>query len=111
MVAGNLSEDAHGRSYMNITVKVAQASQTADKAEFGIDLGDAGVWFVKVNEAYSTQDCFECNARSDPKGLKELGRREWVCSHCGTIHLRDRNAAKNTLRGGRATHAEGIPVV
>lgn len=36
----------------------------------------AGVWFEEVNEAYSTQDCSVCEARSGPKGLKELGIRE-----------------------------------
>ena len=214
--AGNISEDARGRWYINITVKVAKAAQTVGKTELGIDLGlkdfagfsdgsienveaqqfyrdlepklanaqrankkwqvrkihakianrrrdfhhqlstklvrrygaifvgnvnasaltktgqaksvldagwsqfrsylqykcdDAGGWFVEVNEAYSTQDCSVCDARSGPKGLKELGIREWVCSHCGTVHQRDRNAAKNILRRGRATLAVGIPVL
>jgi len=212
--AGNISEDARGRSYINITVKVPKAPKTVDKAELGIDLGlkdfasfsdetienvevqqfyrelepklvtaqrankkrqikkihakianrrkdfhhqlstylvkrygaifvgnvnastlaktgrgksvldagwsqfrtylqykcdDAGGWFVEVNEAYSTQDCSECNARSGPKGLKDLGIREWVCCECGAVHQRDRNAAKNILRRGRATLAVGIP--
>jgi len=70
---------------------------------------DAGVWFAEVNEAYSTQDCSACDARSGPKGLKDLGIREWICSHCGARHDRDRNAATNILRRGRATLAGGIP--
>jgi len=206
--AGNISEDARGRWYINITVKVAKAAESAGKAELGIDLGlkdfagfsdesianveakqfyreletklsiaqrankkrqvkkihakianrrkdfhhqlstelvrhvnastlaktgqaksvldagwsqfrsylqykcdDAGGWFVEVNEAYSTQDCSTCGARSGPKGLKDLGIREWICPECGTVHQRDRNAAKNILRRGRATLAVGIPVL
>ena len=66
---------------------------------------DAGVWFEEVNEAYSTQDCSACDARSGPKGLKDLGIREWTCPECGTHHDRDVNAARNILRRGRATLA------
>jgi putative transposase len=72
---------------------------------------DAGTWVQEINEAYSTQDCSACDARSGPKGLKDLGIREWTCSQCGTVHHRDRNAANNILRRGRATLAVGIPVV
>lgn len=71
----------------------------------------AGVWFEEVNEAYSTQDCSVCKTRSGPKGLKDLGIREWTCKECGTHHDRDVNAARNILRRGRATLAVGIPVV
>ena len=70
---------------------------------------DAGVWFEEVNEAYSTQDCSACGARSGPKGLKGLGIRGWVCSECVTVHDRDVNAAKNILVRGLAHLAEGTP--
>ena len=69
----------------------------------------AGVWFEEVNEAYSTQDCSACGARSGPKGLKGLGIRGWVCSECVTVHDRDVNAAKNILARGLARLAEGTP--
>lgn len=69
---------------------------------------DAGVWFVEVDEAYSTQICSVCDARSGPTGKKDLGIREWTCQHCGTTHDRDRNAAMNILRRGRATLAVGV---
>ncbi|MDP3669408.1 MAG: transposase, partial [Telluria sp.] len=71
----------------------------------------AGVWFEEVNEAYSTQDCSACFARSGPKGLKDLGVREWACKECGCLHNRDVNAAKNILRRGRATLEVGISVL
>lgn len=71
----------------------------------------AGAWFDEVNEAFSTQDCSACGARSGPKGLKDLGIREWTCMECGTHHDRDTNAARNILRRGHASLAVGITVV
>jgi transposase len=113
------------RRYGAIFVGNVNASALAQTrmAKFVLDAGaqfrtmlqykcdDAGGWFVEVNEAHSTQDCSACGARSGPKGLKDLGIREWTCPQCGTTHNRDRNAAQNILRRGRATLAAGIPVV
>ena len=36
--AGNISQDTLGRWYINITIKVARAAQTAGKAELGISV-------------------------------------------------------------------------
>jgi transposase len=69
---------------------------------------DAGVWFDQIDEAYSTQTCSACEARSGPKGLKGLGIREWSCSACGAVHDRDVNAAKIILARGLARLAGGI---
>ncbi len=60
---------------------------------------------LKVNEAYSTQDCSSCGARCGPAGEEELNVREWTCSKCGETHLRDHNGAKNILRIGHNTLA------
>lgn len=59
--------------------------------------------FVEVPENFSTQICSSCEEIPDsaPKGVKDLGVREWVCSNCGAIHDRDVNAAINILRFGR----------
>jgi transposase len=70
---------------------------------------DAGVWFEEVNEAYSTQTCSACDARSGPKGIAGLGIREWICPDCGVVHDRDVNAAKVILARGHARLAGGIP--
>lgn len=70
---------------------------------------DAGVWFSEVNEASSTQACSVCGSISGPKGLKDLGIREWTCQDCDTTHDRDVNAARNILERGRALLAVGIP--
>lgn len=67
------------------------------------------VRFDVVNERFSTQLCSECGALGGPKGIAELGIREWVCSECGTHHDRDVNSAKLILRSGHRTLAGGIP--
>jgi len=56
-----------------------------------------GARYVEVSEAWSTQLCSACGARGGPKGIAELGVREWQCS-CGARHDRDVNAARNLLR-------------
>jgi putative transposase len=71
----------------------------------------AGATFAEVNEAFSTQTCSACNARSGPKGIAGLGIRAWICGDCGTVHDRDVNAAKNILAAGRRRLAEGIPAI
>ena len=59
--------------------------------------------FVEVQEHFSIQICSSCEEIPDsaPKGVKDLGVREWVCSSCGAVHDRDVNAAMNILRFGR----------
>ncbi|MES2130080.1 MAG: transposase [Pseudomonadota bacterium] len=72
-----------------------------------------GAWFEEVDERFTTQVCSNCGSmpHSRPKGIADLGIREWVCCDCSTIHDRDLNAAINILRRGRATLAEGISVL
>ena len=60
----------------------------------------AGSWVREVNEAFSTQECSCCHARTGPKGLAGLGVRQWTCSVCQSEHDRDINAAKNILARG-----------
>jgi len=64
---------------------------------------------LEVNEAWSSQVCSVCGClpASRPKGIADLGMREWTCDECGTAHRRDVNAAKNILRIGLDTLAEG----
>ena len=65
--------------------------------------------YVEVSERMSTQTCSECGSLppSRPKGIAGLGIREWECDDCGTVHDRDVNAARNILRVGLDTLAEG----
>ena len=65
---------------------------------------------VDTCEYLSTQVCSECGSVGGPKGLKDLGIREWVCGDCGAVHDRDVNAARNILRLGRQTLAEGSSI-
>ena len=62
---------------------------------------------LEVNEAFTTQTCSACDARSGPKGIAGLGIREWVCSECGVVHQRDPNSAGNILRLGLQTLVGG----
>lgn len=66
----------------------------------------AGIVFREVSEAHSTQTCSVCHSRSGPRGLEGLGMRAWCCTHCGTPHDRDVNAARNILSRGLAALKE-----
>ena len=70
----------------------------------------AGIVFMEVNEAYSTQTCSCCGSipASSPKGRAGLGIREWTCSDCAAAHDRDVNAARNILAAGHRRLAVGI---
>lgn len=64
---------------------------------------------LEVSERMTTQTCSECGSLppSRPRGIAGLGIREWACGDCGSVHDRDVNAAKNILRVGLDTLAEG----
>lgn len=104
---GNVNASGLAKTRMAKSVLDAGWSRFRTMLQYKCD--SAGVLFEEVNEAFSTQDCSACDARSGPKGLKDLGIREWTCPECGAHHDRDINAAKNILRRGRATLAVGIP--
>ncbi len=63
---------------------------------------------LEVNEAYTSQTCSHCGKLPDgrPKGIAGLGIRVFSCS-CGVSLDRDVNAARNILRIGTDTLAEG----
>lgn len=75
----------------------------------------AGIVYTEVNEAYTTQICSACGALppSRPRGIADLGIREWECVECGVQHDRDVNSAINILSLGRghAPPVVGIPVL
>jgi len=65
---------------------------------------------LKVNEAWTTQECHVCKERTGPKGIGGLGVREWVCSNCGCEHDRDVNAAINIFVNGFGRLPENVVV-
>lgn len=70
-----------------------------------------GATYEEVSERGSTQVCSSCGALPDsrPKGIADLGIRQWICSDCGSEHDRDVNAALNLLaRCGHAAPVVGI---
>ena len=102
---GNANEQALTQT--RAAKSVLDAGWSAFRTMLQYKCDDAGVWFDEVNEAYSTQTCSACSARSGPRGLEGLRIREWKCA-CGAHHHRDVNAAKNILAAGRGRLAEGI---
>jgi IS605 OrfB family transposase len=86
---------------------IANASWTTFRTLLQYKCDAAGTIFEIVDENYTTQVCSACGSRSGPRGLKELGIREWYCPGCGTHHLRDVNAANNILARGHARLVEG----
>jgi putative transposase len=93
-----------------VKTKMAKSTHDAGWAMFKTMLehkaDQAGVVFKVVSESYSTQACSQCGSIEGPKGLSGLGIREWACS-CGAAHQRDINAARNILRVGLDSLAEG----
>ena len=95
---GNVNASSLAKTNMAKSVLDAGWSMFRTQLQYKGD--SAGVWVREVNEAYSTQDCSSCHARTGPKGLNGLGVRQWTCSFCGAEHDRDTNAAKNILVRG-----------
>ena len=61
----------------------------------------AGKTLVQISRWYpSTRTCSICGEKTGPRGARDLGVREWVCSVCGAHHVRDENAAWNILFEG-----------
>ncbi|MEH6979493.1 RNA-guided endonuclease InsQ/TnpB family protein, partial [Bacillus pseudomycoides] len=55
-----------------------------------------GGLLVKVDPAYTSQDCSSCGNRVK----KSLSIRTHICAKCGTVLDRDHNASLNILRKG-----------
>jgi putative transposase len=65
---------------------------------YGRELVVVDRWFP------SSQVCSHCHVNG---GKKPLHIREWTCTHCGTFHDRDVNAAQNILAAGLAVSVCG----
>ena len=76
--------------------------QTEYKADWN------GVKVVIAGRFYpSSKTCSECGA---VKSVLKLSERMYVCSECGTVIDRDRNAALNLAALGEGQNMVGLPV-
>ena len=67
-----------------------------DKIQKALNAFKLGKMVIKVNPAYTSQDCSGCGNRVK----KSLSTRTHVCNECGLILNRDHNATLNILRLG-----------
>lgn len=109
IAVGNVSASKLAKSSM--AKSVADASWSSFRAMLAYKAVKHGAWFEEVNESFSSQVCSSCGTLPDsrPRGIADLGVRQWVCSGCGVVHDRDTNAALNILaRHGHVPPVEGI---
>ena len=108
---GNVNAAALART--RLAKSVLDAGWSALRTMLQTKCDRAGVWFREVNEAFSTQTCSACGSMPPqrPRGIADLGVREWTCSACGAVHDRDVNAARNILAVGHGRLAGGITVL
>jgi len=111
IAVGNVN--ASGLAQTSLAKSLLDAGWSSFRAMLAYKAVKHGARYVEVDESFTTQTCSNCGALPDsrPRGIAGLGIREWQCSDCGVEHDRDRNAALNILRRGRATLEAGIPVV
>lgn len=81
---------------------IADAAWTDLTEKIRYKAEDAGRTFVKVNPAYTTQDCSCCGHRQ----VMPLSKRMYDCPECGLSLDRDVNAGLNILRLG--LQSEGV---
>ena len=101
ITVGNVSASKLAKTQMAKSVLDAGWSMLRNYLRYKCD--HAGVAYIEVDEAYTTQACSECGCLSGPKGREGLAVRRWVCSDCGAEHDRDQNAALNIARLGYET--------
>ncbi|NEX62180.1 RNA-guided endonuclease InsQ/TnpB family protein [Noviherbaspirillum galbum] len=111
IAVGNVN--AAGLAKTNLAKSVLDAGWSSFRHQLAYKAVKHGAWFEEVNESFTTQVCSNCGAMPDsrPKGIADLGIREWQCCECGCVHDRDTNAALNILRRGRATLGVGILIL
>ena len=116
IAVGNVN--AAGLAQTNLAKSVLDAGWTSFRNKLAYKAVKHGAWFEEVSERLTSQVCSDCGALPDsrPKGIADLGIRNWICSDCGCEHDRDVNAAKNILKKfsfpvGHDRLAVGIPVL
>ena len=108
IVVGNVSPSKLAQTTMAKSVLDAGWSRFKDMLAWKLRLRSGGM-LLEASERFSTQVCSKCGClpSSRPRGIADLGIREWACDDCGAVHDRDVNAARNILRIGLDALAEG----
>jgi putative transposase len=79
----------------NLAKSIADASW----GELNRQLAYKSLWYghcyEQVAPHYTSQDCSVCGYHNQ---CLTLAKRQWICSGCGTIHDRDKNAARNIIK-------------
>lgn len=107
IVVGNVSPSKLARTRM--AKSVLDAGWSTLRSMLSYKVVRHGGTYIEADERLSTQVCSACGALPDgrPKGIADLGVRRWACGDCGADHDRDVNAARNIVRVGLDTLAEG----
>jgi IS605 OrfB family transposase len=111
IVVGDVSSTKLSRTRLAKSVLDAGWSTFKDMLSWKLRLRGGGM-LLEVSEQYTSQVCSGCGSlpASRPRGIADLGMREWCCDDCGTVHDRDVNAARNILRAGLRTLVGGARV-
>lgn len=101
IAVGNVN--ASGLAKTRMAKSVLDASWSQFRSQLRYKAIRHGAEYIEVDERFTTQVCSACGSlpTSRPKGIADLGVRDWTCSDCGTLHDRDVNAAINILVSGR----------
>lgn len=107
IVVGNVSSKKLAQTKM--AKSVLDAGWSMFRTQLSYKAMRHGGIYIEANERLTSQVCSACGALPEgrPRGIADLGIREWNCSECGAVHDRDVNAARNILRVGLDTLAEG----
>lgn len=100
IVVGDVSSSRLAQTSM--AKSVLDASWTTAKNLLRYKASRHGGVLLEVDECFTTQICSTTGIfpSERPRGIADLGVREWRCSACGEIHDRDVNAARNILALG-----------
>lgn len=111
VVVGDVSPSKLSQTRMAKSTLDAGWSRFRDMLSWKLRLRSGGM-LLEVSERFTTQVCSDCGClpQSRPRGIADLGIREWCCDDCGTVHDRDVNAARNILRAGLRTLVGGAHV-
>lgn len=97
---GNVSSSKLART--NMAKSIHDASWSTFRKTLRYKASRHGGTYMEVDERFTSQICSTTGILPPerPRGIADLGIREWRCSACGEIHDRDVNAARNILAFG-----------